>query len=297
MDTGLILTESIEFTRETLVRKWSRWLVFLLLTLPWIAVSLLIDTRKIIDGTTIHWELVPWAVIVPVVAAGIVLSFFVSGYTVRLLKAGDAPPEFDNWAALALDGIRMEIIIAIWALPFILFVWFTLPFVNGTGFSLASLLLLPLLMFVGLLFLAIVAFFGLIGLVRFARTGRIREAFAFRKIRSDIDRIGWGEYFVGFIIVALVRLVFTVVTGTLSLIPFAGILIPFVLGPLLTVFQFRFVACVYGAGETGPAPGPGSAAVTDTAETPSWERISSSTAVYFSFSLRSVLSRCTRLST
>ena len=266
MTFSSFLSETFAFTRNTLIGKWSRWLIFLLLSLPALALSLIVTSKTVVDGTVIHWDAIPWPEVIPLAGAAVVCSFFVSGYTVRLLRGGGEPAEFDRWAALALDGIRLDIVVLIWALPFVAFELLQLFTFSTrlTSLSLSSLLsmviVLPVILIGDLVILALLVFFGIVGITRFARTGLIREAFAIRAIESDIDRMGFGGYLFALVILLVIQLVFGIVVDLLSLVPEAGFLFPFVLGPWLTVFQFRYISGLYDAGETEarkPAAVPG----------------------------------------
>jgi hypothetical protein len=60
MNVGQFVVESAAFTRATLLGKPSRWLIFILLGLPWMALLSLAESQKILEGTSIHWNLIPW---------------------------------------------------------------------------------------------------------------------------------------------------------------------------------------------------------------------------------------------
>jgi Tol biopolymer transport system component len=263
MNFGTVLSESIAFTRATLFEKWIRWLILILLALPWVALSFVVDATKIIDGTTIRWDLVPWGQVAPLILAGIVCSFFYSGYIVRLLRGGDTPPEFDNWAVLALDGIKMDVILLVWLLPAVILVLLQVLFFFGgslaggsPGVSLGVLFLMPVLMTIELAVFLFAVLYGIIGIIRFARTGSIREGFAISAIWATIGRIGWGNYIVALVVLVVIGFAFSLVTRLLSLIPFAGPILPTCLNPLLAVFRCRFISHVYDSSETVPAPEP-----------------------------------------
>lgn len=84
--------------------------------------------------------------------------------------------------------------------------------------------------------------------VRFARTGRMREAFRFRAILAHIKRIGWLNVFVALLVLTVV---ITVAQVILSLIPIIGWLLFFLLTPAFIIFASRYLALLY---ESAPAP-------------------------------------------
>lgn len=96
MDAGQYIREAAAYTRATLVGKWSRWLIIVLLGLPWLVLRSLVESSKIIQGTTIHWNLIPWDEAGLLIITGLLCNFFLLGYFVRLMKGDRAPPEFVN---------------------------------------------------------------------------------------------------------------------------------------------------------------------------------------------------------
>jgi hypothetical protein len=272
MNLERIFSESIQFTRAALVDAWQRWLIYVLLGLPWLIVNYLVDARSLIDGTAIRWELVPWGKVALLVPVAVVLSFFISGYIVRILRGGDTPPEFNNWLQLAADGIRLDIVALLWSLPILSIILLSLylmtggPLTGGSlGFTLGLLLLMPVAMIAELAVVIITLVYGITGAIRFARTGSVREAFAISAIRSTVRRIGRVNFVVALGVLLVVSILYFVVTGFLLIIPYAGPVLVACIGPLLEVFRFRFLAMVYDAQDTvpgtdAPAPIPGGTA-------------------------------------
>jgi hypothetical protein len=264
MNFSRVFSESVAFTRATLMGKWTRWLILILFALPWLVLSFVMDVTKIMYGTTVRWDLVPWGQVVPLVGIGIVCSFLFSGYTVRLLRGGDTPPEFDNWATLALDGIKMEVILLAWMAPVVTLLLLHSMFFYGwprttglPGFSPGLFLLNPVLLIIEFAIFVIAFLYVIIGIIRFARTGSLREGFAISAIGSDIGRIGWGNYIVALVILAVIAFVFSIATRLLSFIPYAGPILPACLDPLLEVFRCRFISRVYGSDTSVPVALPG----------------------------------------
>lgn len=248
MDVSYFVTESAAFTRATLAGRWSRWLTLVLLGLPWMLLSSLAESRKIVEGTTIHWSSIPWQEAGLLVVAGILCNLFMSGYIVRLLKGDPIPPEFDNWPQLCLDGIKVHVIPLVWILvPSILaFMEYTTAsggLLPGTrwGTTLGSVLILILLV-IQLVIVFIALQYMIIGAIRYARTGSVREAFAVLAIRQTLSRIGIVNYFVALGFITFVWLVFSYGLHALSLVPYIGGIMARGLWPPLAVFGVRFMA-------------------------------------------------------
>jgi hypothetical protein len=248
MDVDQFILESVSFTRATLAGKWSRWLIFVLLGLPWLLLTSLVDSRKIIEGTVIHWNLIPWEEAGLLILAGLLCNFFLSGYIVRLLKGDHVPPEFDNWPLLCLDGMKIHIIPLVWLLvPLVLaFVEFTLAsgkMMSGspTEANLGQFLIIVLVI-VQIVIVLYAVTYAIIGAIRFARTGSVREAFSLWAIRANLTRIGMVNYYIGVGVIAFVWLVFSAALHYLALVPYAGPFMALGLGPFLNVFCIRFMA-------------------------------------------------------
>jgi hypothetical protein len=248
MDIRHVFLESATFTRATLTGKWSRWLAFILLGLPWLVLTSLADSWKIIDATGIHWRLVPWHEAGLLVLAGLLCNFFISGYIVRLLKGDPTPPEFDNWLLLFLDGIKVHVIPLVWILVPVVLAYIEysttvseLRSGSQIGSTMGWLLVLVLIL-IQLIILFIAVQYGIVGAIRFARTGSVREAFAVLTIRETLSNIGLVNYFIGLGVITIVWLVFNYAFHLLTLLPYAGPILVLGLGPILTVFCVRFIA-------------------------------------------------------
>jgi hypothetical protein len=263
MDVSYFVTESVAFTRATLTGRGFRWLILVLLGLPWMLLSSLVESKKIIEGTIIHWSSIPWQEAGLLVGAGILCNFFISGYIVRLLQGDPVPPEFGNWPQLCLDGIKVHVIPLVWMLvPSILaLIEYTiasgglLPG-NPWGTLLGSILILVILV-IQIVILFIAVQYMIIGAIRYARTGSVREAFAVLAIRHTLSRIGIVNYFIALGIITFVWLVFSYGLHALSLVPYIGGILALGLWPPLAVFCVRFMAhsCDEDMSPAGSEPG------------------------------------------
>lgn len=248
MDVSRFIIESAAFTRATLLGKPSRWLIFILLGLPWMALSSLLESRKILEGMTIHWDIIPWKEAGLLIGAGILCTFLLSGWIVRLLRNDPVPPDFDRPFLLCLDGMKLPVIPLVWMLvPSILaFVQYSIAGSSTITVNIwqpdpATIIILVLLA-IQLLILFYATYYGLIGVIRFARTGSVREAFALLEIRKTAARIGFVNYYLGFGVVVVAWMLFSLCLRGISLLPSAGPFITLCLGSVPIVFCSRFVA-------------------------------------------------------
>ena len=225
-----------------------RWLVFILLGLPWMALSSLLESRKILEGTTIHWNLIPWHEAGLLIGAGVLCNLLVSGWVVRLLRDDPVPPEFDRPLLLCLDGIKVNTIPLVWMLvPSVLaFVQYSVASSSTVSINLwqpdpVTILILVLLFF-QVIILLIALQYATIGAIRFARTGSVGEGLALLEIRKTIGRIGIVNYYVGLGVVTFVWMLFSLCLRGVALVPFAGPVVSLCLSPVPTVYCFRFIA-------------------------------------------------------
>jgi hypothetical protein len=248
MDVRRSALESAAYARNTLAVSWRRWLIFVLLGLPWAALSSLATGWKAVEGTAIRWELVPWHEAGLLICAGSLCNFLLSGYIVRLLKGDPAPPEFDNPHLLLLDGIRFHVIPLAWMLaPAVLayceyLVASAGPVSAGRWGGVPGTVVVLILLALQILIILFALQYAIVGGIRFARTGSIREAFALNAIRLTLGRIGIVNYYLGIGILAVVWLAFSSALSLLSAFGTAGSLLSLALAPFVTVFCFRFMA-------------------------------------------------------
>jgi len=248
MDVSRFVIESAIFTRATLLGNPSRWLIFILLGLPWMALSALMEGRQILDGNIIHWALIPWQEAGLLIGAGLLCNLILSGWVVRLLRNDPAPPEFSRPLLLCLDGIKVQTIPLVWMLvPSVLaFVQYSVAGSSTVTINVwqpdpATFVILVLLIF-QILIMFIAVQYVTIGIIRFARTGSVSEGLAVLEIKKTIDRIGIVHYFIALGVIALVWMLFSVALRVVALLPFAGPLLSLCMSPVPTVYCFRFMA-------------------------------------------------------
>ena len=264
MDIGALLTDSFTYAQEALVGKWSRWAVFILFALPVSLIQFIFDPKTIISGTEINWGAIPWGQIALLAGLGFILSFFISGYTVRVYRGTTPAPDFTGWIDLFVDGVKLAVVWFLWLLPLILVLAAGIAIAVTTFFStqaqsvspdwilLVSFALL-LLLIEGILFF-IVILFGILGAVRFARTGSIREGIRFSAILTTIRTIGWLSYIILLIGYVIAMVIYAVITGVLSFIPYIGWILILMVNPVFTIFTARYFSLVYDQGEPKTVP-------------------------------------------
>ena len=259
MDYGAMLTDSFEYAKEALLGKWVRWILFIILGLPIALVKFTIIPDKIMDTATgvFHPELIPWDQILVLIGAGILFGFFIAGYMVRVYRGAKPAPELDNWAALFIDGLKLTIVWFLWLIPFLIVMAAVLIMVVAIVSSLAappvsilaSVGMLLVLLLIGFVLAVFAVLYGYLGVIRFARTGKIREGLRFSKIREMIRVIGWGPYIIALLVMLAVGFAFGIVTSVLSAIPYIGWILVLIITPFITILFSRYATLVYQQGE------------------------------------------------
>jgi hypothetical protein len=259
MDIGALLSDSFTYAQEALVGKWTRWAIFILFALPYSLIQFTFDPKTIITGTEVNWGAIPWGQIALLAGLGFILSFFISGYTVRIYRGTKPAPDFTGWTDLFVDGVKLAVVWFLWFLPIIIIA----AMCAIAFFSFLSTLAAPniplllfglLLLLVGFVLFVLVVLFGILGAVRFARTGSIREGIRFSAILTTIRTIGWLSYIILLIGFVIAMFIYAVITGILSAIPFIGWVLVLIVNPIFMIFTARYVALVYDQGEPKPVP-------------------------------------------
>jgi len=167
---------------------------------------------------------------------------------VRLLRYRPAPPEFDRPARLCLEGIKVHTIPLVWMLVPAVLAYIQYSIAGGSTISLGSwppdpaTIAILVLLGIQLLIIFFAVQYGLIGTIRFARTGSVAEAFSLREIWKTSVRIGFINNYLGIAVVVAAWVIFSLCLRGVALVPYAGPVIALCLGPVPIVFCSRFVA-------------------------------------------------------
>ena len=220
MGIGELLSDSFGYANEGLIGKWVRWIILIISS-----------------------------IIFPLIM----------GYSLRVMKGTTPAPEPGEYLGMFIDGIKMIIIEFVYMIiPFIIAIA-TFSLSGGFG-SIAMLgmnidnpfaylgMLIATFGLSMLLFMIVALFFSLfaiIGMVRFARTGSMGEAFAFGEIANTIGKIGWIQYIIALIVLFIV---ISVIYAVISLIPVIGGLIRFIIAPYIVLVSSRYYSNLYDTG-------------------------------------------------
>jgi len=236
MEYGKLLDDALHYTKEGIFSNVNRWM----------------------------------KLIVAIICLGIPMN----GYVMRIYRGTDTAPEVDQWGTLFVDGIKLIIVGLIYAIPMMI-LW---AFIYG-GMMLAAVqgdvammqnwspnLGLLLVLYIVEIIIGIIM---PVAAIRFARMGSFSEAFNFGAILTTIKQIGWINYIIALILIALVIgipvfiIVFAfILIGSISMYMLGGsivalfgfigaaVIVLLVLMPLFGVFQARYMTKVYDSAVT-----------------------------------------------
>lgn len=213
MDFGNMIGDSFEYAKEAVVGKWTQWLMLVIAT--------------------------------------IILGIPLAGYSLKVLRGEKPAPEVTDWGTLFIDGIKYLIISIILMIPAMIVMFFTVGVaalgtmtsdptaaMTAIGGMMAGLLVFFIVLVITLLF-------EIIGVIRFARTGSMGEAFNFGAILETIGKIGWGSYIIALIVLMIVGVVFGIIVSIIMMIPILGWIIYLCLIAPWTLFISRYFCQMY----------------------------------------------------
>jgi hypothetical protein len=218
MDFGNMIVESFEYAKDAVFGNYKKWLML--------------------------------------VVATILLGIPLFGYLMKVLRGENPSPEVEDWGTLFVDGIKYLTFALIYAIPLIIVgILIVRAVVAGmTAGTLADMMTAFGMIVVGLVIMVIIAIFiavfEIIGVVRLARTGSIREAFNFNEILVTIKKLDWGQYLIAFDILIIAAFIMEIIGNVLMIIPVIGGFICLVLIPPFTLFIARFISLLYDSAGT-----------------------------------------------
>jgi Protein of unknown function (DUF4013) len=220
MDYGNMLSESFNYAKEGVIEKRNRWLMLAIATL--------------------------------------ILCIPLTGYIMQIYRGAKPAPEVDNWGKLFVDGIMLFIISIIYSIPL-----FILQFLVAGTFMASAMTgdINAAMAGVGIVFLIVYVIVAIIiglilpfALIRFARNGTFGEAFNFNAILAQIGKIGWVNYIIALIIVAIVigipvAIIYFILLMLIFALSMIGLLIAaivfLIIIPPIAVFEASYLTQIY----------------------------------------------------
>jgi hypothetical protein len=213
MDFGNMIGDSFEYAKDAIAGKYKKWLMLVIAT--------------------------------------ILLGIPLFGYLMKVLRSEKLSPEVEDWGTLFVDGIKYLVVALIYAIPLIIVgVLVVRAGVAGIMSGNSAELMATfgqiaaglVIMFIIAIFIAV---FEIVGVVRFARTGSMGEAFNFNAILVTIKKLGWGQYLIAIGILIITGLIMEIIFNVLMIIPlFGGIICLFLIAPF-ALFIARYICLLY----------------------------------------------------
>jgi hypothetical protein len=251
MEYGKLIEDSFTYAKEGLLGNIVTWILLIVLAvLPAIPIFIVIGALVFaMMGGMPNYALIFGGMVIAIVIA-IVLSAFLSGYQIRILRGITPMPPLSDLGKMFGDGIRYIVIQIVYMIPVIIVLALTAGAAIMTAISSISNpeAILPLIggiilgIIVALVLAFIIGLFAVIGVVRFARTGKIGEAFNFSEILATIRKIGWGAYILALIILFVLVFIVELIVG---IIPIIGSFISLIIAPWVIVFMSRYISMLY----------------------------------------------------
>ena len=207
MDFGNMIGESFEYAKAAVAGNYKKWLMLVIAT--------------------------------------ILLGIPLFGYLMKVLRGETPSPEVEDWGTLLVDGIKYLVVALIYAIPLIIVGIIVVRagiagIMSGTSADMMTVFgLIAAGMVITFVIAIFIAVFEITGVVRLARTGRIREAFNFNEILVKIKKLGWGHYLIAIGILIITGFIMEIIFNVLMIIPvLGGIICLFLIAPFAL-----FIAC------------------------------------------------------
>jgi len=229
MDMGQIIGDSFKYP----VSNWKRLLILgVIVLISQLLMEIIIGYGYV--SSLLYFLLIP----------AFIAIFLTLGYQLRTIATSiigeNEPPEFNDWTKMFLDGLRVFIIsIAYGIIPtIILSVGFVMLLI---GSSVGVIVLL-----VGAVLFIILGIISVMALSNMAYYNEIGAAFKFGEIKERIESIGWLEYIVMLILLAILYIILLVVGSLVTMIPYAGLVIAsLIIYPFIYLFLYRAIGLIF----------------------------------------------------
>jgi hypothetical protein len=202
---------------------------------------------------SIRYPLNDWVkiLILTVISLIPIVNIMSAGYYLRIIKstiAGiDEVPDFDDLGELFIDGIKIIVVgIVYMIVPIIIFILAGLLASPGTALTTGLSLVLMIIGFVITLILGIIYVVAIANMALY--DSELGAAFRFNEILDRINAIGWADYLIWYIVIALTSMVIGLVIGIIGFILIfilVGFLVLLAGGSYLLMFQGRSLALLF----------------------------------------------------
>lgn len=232
MDMGEIIGDAFKYP----VSNWKRLLILgVLILISQVLIEIVMGYGRV--SGLLYFLLIPV----------IIITLLTSGYQLRTIGTSimgeNEPPEFNEWTKMFLDGLRVFVVGLIYEIiPIIILVAGFIMLMVSSNTRIFGLLV----MLLGLVILFIVGIIMVMAVSNMAYHDKIGAALRFGEIKERIKSIGWLEYIVMLIILAILYIILAVAAALVTIIPFAGlILASLIIYPFMYLFMYRAYGLIF----------------------------------------------------
>lgn len=230
MDMGQIIGDAFKYP----VANWKRLLILgVIVLITQILMEIVIGYGRV--SGLLYFLLIP----------ALIAAFLTMGYQLRTIATSitgeNEPPEFNDWTKMFLDGLRVFITsIAYGIIPTIVLIMGFIMLLTGS-YGLGVIIII-----VGAVLFIILGIISVMAISNMAYYSEIGAAFKFGEIKERIESIGWLEYIVMLILLAIIYIIMVVVGSLLTIIPYAGlVLASLIIYPFIYLFLYRAIGLIY----------------------------------------------------
>ena len=193
-----------------------------------------------------------------IILIGMMVIFpLIMGYSARIYRGGAEPPDLSDPLELVTEGIKLTLVSFIYSAPVIaavlIITWQSEPLLGlishaeqGVIFSEVGAVFFLILGVV--LLYGTVALLSMIGMIRVARSKKIRDGFALKEILSHIERIGGTGYLFSVLFYIVISLLVSLPAGYMMERSFIGYIPALFIYVLITLFAARYFTLVFESG-------------------------------------------------
>ena len=245
MNFEYIFQSSLDYTKKFCFENKVSYFILILLILFMGASDILLFIGNIEQYYFNGW--LNWTAL----AIFLAITFLISGYLIRVFRDETVVQGFKKPGGLFIDGIKSFIIYLCWISPLLLYcLILAIVFMPLTRFSTVGIALTLILVFIAIFLSIYLQFYSAMGIVRFSKTGKIREGLNYSALKKIIRTNGWLMYIVSMIILWIIYLIVYLAAIFLFILNFiVGIIIALILLPPFMVFCARYIGAVYEEGD------------------------------------------------
>ena len=244
MKLEYIIQSSLDYTEKFCFENKFSYLILVLLNILMGALTAVLILG--IMGLFISYGWLLW-VIIP---ASFVITFLIYGYLARVFRDGTVVPRFNNLGRMFIDGIKLFIIYMCWIIPYILISLLLVQAMSITGFNTTGIAIILFVSIFGTILPIYLLFYSAMGVVRFSKTGKIREGLNYSALKKIIRTNGWIMYIISMIILGIIYTILYIAAIFLFMMNFiVGIIIALILLPPFMVFCARYIGAIYEEGD------------------------------------------------